>query len=99
MAKKFKGNKPISDIRAACEAHGWEYEQDGWDKGGDWINFTFKHDQGAFSTNVLFNGFNGTFIIKGENGEMITERSTNLDGVPWYDALLEFIYEPLEDAA
>lgn len=94
--KTFKGNKSLSEIREACEKRGWHYDQSGFDNGGDWVNFDFRH--GEEVRRVVFNTFNGTFLIK-DGADMISERSTELDDVPWYAALLEFIYEMEEGAA
>lgn len=99
MAKKYKGNKPLNIIERNVKANDWYWNQSGFEQGGDWINFEFVHK--GFSRNVCYNTFNGTFLVREKPGDcnIITERNTELDNVPWYIALMDFIYEPLEVAA
>ncbi len=46
---------------------------------------------------IIYNTFNGTFITRDDDGEMVTGESP-YDGVPWFDEILDFLYKPLEEA-
>jgi len=87
--KKFYGTKPLGDIEAAVKANGWGWMDDEFNRGSDYVTFQFKH--GDFNEAIIFNTFNGTFIVK-VAGEYITEKNAELDDTDWYAALLEFIY-------
>lgn len=90
--KRFKGNKPMKEIKAAVLKHGWPWSQAKFDQGSDYVTFGFIGAD-KVPREVVYNTFNGTFIVKGDGDVgLITERSTEMDGTPWYDALLLFIY-------
>ena len=91
QTKKFKGNRPLDEIKKAVLAKGWPWDQAKYDDGGDYLTFGFVHEREHVL--VVYNTFNGTFIGRPNNGEMFTERDTHMDGTPWYDALLDFIYQ------
>ena len=96
MPTKYKGNKPLNIIERNVKANDWHWNQSGLEQGGDWVNFEFVHDN--ISRNICYNTFNGSFLTKDKPGNysMITERHHEFDNVPWYVALMDFIYEPLE---
>lgn len=91
MMRKFSGNKPLSIIETNCRKNGWPWNSKSYDQGGDYIVFGFEHLGRRFE--ILYNTVNGTFLTK-HGRTTITEKSIHLDGTPWYDALLDFIYEP-----
>lgn len=99
--KMYKGNKPLEDIQKQVEANGWPWNQEKYDQGGDWITFGFVHNDERFE--IVLNSFNGKFMVQiddgvgKEHGRIVTESDDDMDGVPWYDALLDFIYLPLEE--
>lgn len=86
MSKQYAGNKPQEEIKAAVT----NWDQTGWDKGDDFINFDYIASDGNRYA-ILYNGFNGTFMAK-VNNEIITECNTELDNEPWYAELLEVLY-------
>jgi hypothetical protein len=59
------------------------------------VTFGFRHN--GEDRTVLYNTFSGRFLIRAENGRMITESSKEMDGTEWYAALLDFIYVPAEE--
>lgn len=90
VAKKprmFSGNRTLTEIKRRVLAKRGQWNQSGYDDGGDFIVF---HYQGK---KVLYNAFNGRFMIQ-RSGPLgfITEASTDLDGVPWYEELLDLLY-------
>lgn len=89
MAQKFAGNRPLKIIERDVKKAGGEWDDSRHDVGSDYVTFTFRDRV------VVFNTFNGKFIVK-EGDDIITEESTHMDGVDWYDALLALIYEPLK---
>lgn len=91
--KKFKGNRPLAIIKREVLKRGGEWRQDKYDAGSDYVSFTFEGKE------IAYNTFNGTFIVRVfEKGEerFVTERDKKMDGVKWYDAILDLLYEPLE---
>ena len=101
MSKKFKGNRalPFIEQRLALSKDITDnyWDQSNWDNGGDWVAFGFEFD--AIRYDVVFNGFNGHFVVRTPSGDTVTHESDELDGTPWYDFLLNLVYEPLEEKA
>ena len=87
MSKEYTGNKTQEEIQAKVK----NWDQTGWDRGEDWINFDFTSQAGDRYP-VLYNGFNGTFLID-IGGDTITECSTELDEERWYIELLDILYK------
>lgn len=107
--KKFKGNRHINDIKFFVKRAGGQWDSSAYDNNGsDWQFFQFFPKAGfpgmpenTFAT-VMYSSFNGRFMIREEwleNNNIITESSDNLDGVAWYDELLDLLYEPAEEKA
>lgn len=90
MTKQYAGNKKLSDIKAAVIKNGWPWFQENFDTGSDYVTFGFMHDKKRFE--VVYNTFNGTFLVKNSKGQIKTERSTECDRLKWYVALMDFIY-------
>lgn len=94
--KKFAGNRPLSSIKRRVKKNGWYWNDDEFRSGGDWVSFQFVSH--GHDVQVLYNGFNGRFLIR-FGGSLLSETSTEMDGVDWYDALLDFIYVPRRKTA
>lgn len=94
--KKFGGNKPTDDIIKAVKANDWNIATAEYRAGGDWITFEFHFDNEVYT--VVYNVFNGGFLVKIDSN-IITENNSDYDDVPWYSALLDFIYLPAKEAA
>lgn len=88
--KKFYGTKRLEDIEAAVKANGWIWMDDEFNRGSDYVTFQFMY--GDFNEAVIFNTFNGTFIVRIADDVLVTEKNAELDDVDWYAALLDFIY-------
>lgn len=86
--KKYTRSLTLSELRLKCAESGFVLDTTRHDQGSDYVTIYFKHS--GKKLNVVFNTFNGTFIVK-RNGEMVTGSSA-LDGTPWFDAILDFIY-------
>jgi hypothetical protein len=96
MAKQFSGRRPFEVIKAACLKNGWGWDQSRYDDGSDYVTFGFQC--GSKRITVIYNSFNGRFIVK-HGKKMVTEESTEMDGTRWYDELLDFIYIPTASKA
>lgn len=93
MAKMYGGKRPLKEIRSAVKAKRWSWDDAAYEAGSDWVTFEFRH-QGQ-RLDVIYSGFNGRFMTRsGDQNELITEESVHMDGTPWYDALLDFVYLP-----
>lgn len=87
---EYSGNKKLKDILAACKKKGWPVNTEKYDNhGSDWVLIGFVHDGQRFE--VSLSSFNGCFIVK-DGEKYVTESSTEYDDVPWYRALLDFLY-------
>src|SRR5690606_17050497 len=95
--KTFKSNRPLKIIRRAARKNGWPWDQSGYDRGEDWIWFGFQHE--GTRVNVLYNAFNGRFLVRAPGGEILTDGSCHMDGTAWYAALCDFLYEPAAQEA
>lgn len=93
--KKFKGVRSLHQIRKEVLAKGGSWNQAQYDQGGDFVLLRLPE----FPNDVLFNTVSGRFIVPDPDNqeEMLTESSAEMEGVEWYDALLELIYEPMEE--
>lgn len=80
----------MKEIKAAVKKKGWAWYQGKYDNGSDYVTFQFD------TREVVYNTVSGRFIVE-EGGDYITEGSTHMDGVKWYDDLLDFIYTPLTE--
>jgi len=90
--KTFTGTKPLKKIKAAVKKNHWPWDQKKFDAGSDWLTFGFIGSDSK-CREVVFCSFNGKFIVKGDDGKsLLTESSSEMDGTPWYDELLDFIY-------
>lgn len=90
MVKKYTGNKNMKAIRHAVIENGWPWYQDKFDQGSDYVTFGFMYGKTRFE--VVYNTFNGRFLVRNSNGNIKTEESTECDKLKWYSALLDFIY-------
>ena len=95
--KKYARNKTHAEILEAAKAAGLVVSTDNHDAGSDWITIygTFDGEDLEF----ILSTWNGQFIGKMEDGTMFSERSDSLDGTGWYDAILDFIYVPVDASA
>lgn len=94
MTKKYQGNKPLKTILTACKKNHWPVSTQKYDEdGSDFIMFGFIYKADKFE--VLYNTCSGRFMVR-QGKKIITEESTDMDDVPWYAALLDFIYTPLK---
>lgn len=88
--KKFYGTKPLEDIEAAVKANDWMWDDQAFNRGSDYVTFQFSY--GGFDEAVVYNTFNGTFIVRLVGDILVTEKDDYLDDTDWYAALLDFIY-------
>lgn len=93
--RKFERHLDIDEITEACNEAGFFIGRKGYDDhGSDWVKFHFEHESGV-EVSVLYNVFNGKFYgdATGPGGGVLEfDAESPLDGLPWFDALLNFIY-------
>lgn len=97
--KKFKTHRSLKEIKAACKENDFEFSDEKYKQGSDHVSFTFKHE--STEAFVLFNTFNGRAfgtINKGTKNEgwFSTDSDTH-ESEPWFNALSDFIYVPLDE--
>lgn len=99
MAKKFAGKRHLEDIKKTVLQNGWPWDQRKYDDGSDWLSFGFVHQSRRY--NVVYCTFNGKFMVRRADGKgkLYTEKDGHMDGTAWYDAPLDLIYLPLQEAA
>lgn len=94
MAKKFARHITGDELIAACAKEDFPCQPRKWrEEGSDHIRFGFQH--GRVYVTALYSTVSGRAF--GEYGPAMRENkpfSTDdkLDGTPWFDALLEFLY-------
>lgn len=89
MGKQYAGMRKLQDIKRDVLKAGLSWNQLKYDAGSDWVHF------GNEGAHITYNTFNGTFITE-VNGNYVTERSDYMDGIKWYDDLLDFLYVTYE---
>lgn len=94
--RKFKGHRGVDELQRMCEERGWGFDRSRYDAGSDYVRLEFR--VGRKSMDILYSGFNGRFYVQ-DKGDTVTEESVEMEGTAWYDSLLDFLYEPLEEAA
>lgn len=89
MSMTFQGIRTLSQIKRDCLKNGWGWDQSRHDSGSDYVTFGFQ--SGNKKLTVVYNTFNGRFIVK-DGRKMVTEENSEMDKVRWYSELLNFIY-------
>lgn len=101
--KKFNGTRPMEEIVRNFKAHGFQADMDRWNRGDDWLVFRFGRIEGRPIANCLVCPFNGRFICNPDGRldpeGMYNELDEDMDGIPWYDGLLDMVYVPAEGEA
>lgn len=94
--QKFASYKTVDQIQQACREAGFPFNRAAYDRGSDFVRFGFAHGEQRFT--VAYSSFNGKFIgICADSDAVFTESSTELDDAPWYQALLNFVYVPMQE--
>lgn len=93
--KKFTRFLTGDELIAACEKEGFPVQPRKWrEEGNDHIRFGFNH--GMVYVSALYNTVSGRAF--GEYGTAMKQdqrfsTDDRLDGEPWFDALLSFLYK------
>lgn len=95
--KKFQGTKKMDDIIKDAVEQKWEVDTDLFHQSGS--DFIYLRDQKVRMKQVALNVTNGCFSVfePFSNEPTATHLSSGLDDEPWYQELLELIYEPLKE--
>jgi hypothetical protein len=86
--KTFKRSLTLDELKAKCIENDLGIDTSGYERGSDFVVFQFQY--GSTSFIVLYNTFNGNFIVT-HRGKRYTEQF-GADDKPWYAALLNFLY-------
>lgn len=91
--RKFERHLDIDEITEACNEAGFFIGRTHHDElGSDWVDIYFGHASGVEAV-IHYNVINGDFFGSAEGiGEVEFSAYSPLDGLPWFDALLNFIY-------
>lgn len=95
--KTFTRHRNTKELRKACDAKGFPYDQSQFDRGSDHVSFRFKC--GDVTAQVCYSSVNGRAFgefWRGENGkkEWFSTDRTAHETRRWFKALLDFIYVP-----
>ncbi len=94
--KKFAGHRGVSALKALCAEKGVQIDTTKHDR-----NFSdFVSLRGVFcktSVTMIYSVFNGTFFGETAQGASFNE-SSPFDDEPWFAAILDLLYLPLEAA-
>lgn len=90
--KKFAGRKTVNQIRQQCAEQGIKLNMGLYDKGSDYLVVHLPGRDGV-AIPVMYSTVSGRFFhsAPGSGGFSSDE---GLDGLAWFDALLEFFYTP-----
>lgn len=93
--KTFTRFRTPKELKAACAKRGFRYDQARFDAGSDHVSFDFIHE--GITARVCMSMVNGRAFgefWKGKAGKKrrFSTDSTEHDALPWFQALLEFIY-------
>lgn len=90
--KTFKRFKTLEEFRPACASRGWKLDSNLHDhQGHDHVSFRFKI--GPVVGIALFNTFNGRLHGNLANGEAFSADNEKHESEPWFQTLLETVYE------
>lgn len=93
--KTFSRFRTPKELKAACKKAGFRYNQEQFERGSDCVAFDFVH--GGTTASVVINTVNGRAMgefWRGAKGKRrwFTTDSVEHDSLPWFKALLDFIY-------
>lgn len=88
--KKFKGHRTLDQVQQACQEQGLGFDRTAYDEGNDYVRIigTFA----GISVVLYYSSWNGKFMGTLPSGVTFDSDSDEHDGLPWFDALLEFFY-------
>lgn len=95
--KIFNGPRPIEQITENMKRYGFRMDSTLYDKGSDYLDYFSGQIEGQKVLFVMICPWDGRFTVSDYNMAVIGSERSNLDGTPWYDALLEAIYEPIPE--
>ncbi len=103
--KQFNGPKPVAEITENLKSFGFSLDTQQYNRGSDYVDYFFGKILDQSILLIMLCPWDGRFIVSDHERNILGSESSNLDGTPWYDALLEAIYkrlpidEKLEDRA
>ncbi len=95
--KMFNGPRPIKQITENMKKYGFFLDSTQYDQGSDYLDYYVGTIEGQRIMLVMVCPWDGRFIACDYDKTILGSERSNLDGIPWYDSLLEAIYEPLSD--
>ena len=93
--KQFNGPKQKEEITENLKKYGFVLDSRQYDQGSDYLDYFHGEILGRPILLVMLCPWDGRFIVSDYDRNILGTERSNLDGTPWYDALLEAIYKPL----
>ena len=95
--KMYGGLRPRFLVQRRIKKNGGQWDETKYvNEGSDWTTCSFIHE--GVEREFIYSSWNGKFLVRQPDGSIITEEDGEMDGVPWYDFLLDLIYEPAVSA-
>lgn len=95
VSKKFTGNRKKEDIMKQAKALGFTVDTAEYDEGSDCVWLRRMYPRGfEMPVQVRYNVTNGSFTANTPFSNVVSERSSEMDGIDWYDELLLLFYIP-----
>lgn len=95
--KQFNGPRPRNEITKNLKKYGFFLDTTRYDGGSDYLDYNLGHILGQPVMLLMVSPWNGCFIAIDFHKVILATERSDLDGTPWYDAILEAIYLPLPE--
>lgn len=95
--KQFNGPRPKEEITKNLRKYGFWLDSTQYDRGSDYLDYVSGEILGQWIMMLMVCPWNGCFIAVDHNKAILGTERSNLDGTPWYDAVLEAIYLPIPE--
>lgn len=95
--KQFNGPRPRAEITKNLRKHGFFLDSTLFDQGSDYLDYYAGLVKGQTIRLLMVCPWDGRFIASDFDKNILGTERSNLDGIPWYDAVLEAIYLPLPE--
>lgn len=93
--KQFGGPRPQEEITENLKKYHFFLDRTQYDRGSDYLDYYAGEIEGQPIMLLMICPWNGCFIACDFHKNLLGSERSALDGTPWYDAVLEAIYQPL----
>lgn len=95
--KIFNGPRPIEQITENLKKYRFHLDKTHYNQGSDYLDYYAGEIEGQMIMLLMVCPWDGRFIACDFDKNLLGSERSDLDGTPWYDALLDEIYEPIPE--